>query len=244
MCQGVLRLDQPYKKPSASHISFNLCQQYQHCSCCNASHTVAIQRALQVSEAEPLSDDCYAVTAQLACRPCDPEVGMGQKDRICSRTCQKWFDRCRLDFFSYNVLSQSLEVCGTKAASAVCSQANQLASNGYEFCTLAGLQVLHKDDNEANTDCFDGSKPPVYDSCLQQTKRTSTQAQTTGSPVAVPNLQLFWVLAAGATLILLYRQVKHVGRRLSAHRAVDSSTAPAKSGNSQYFRGQGRRLRD
>lgn len=237
-----MRLDQPYKKPSNSQLPFSLCDQYQHCSCCNASHTIAIQRSLQVTEAEPLSEECYAMMAQIACRPCDPEVGMGRKERVCSSTCQKWFNRCRHDFFSYNMLSQSLEVCGAKAASAVCSQANQLAADGFEFCTLAGLHVLHKDNPQANTDCFDGTKPPLYDSCLKQERRTAVPPQSTNSRVMVP--KLFWVLATGFILFLLYRQVKHVVRRVSSRRTSAPSTTTSVTNHAQYFSGKGRRLRD
>ena len=236
-----MRLDQPYKKPSNSPLPFSLCDQYQHCSCCNASHTIAIQRTLHVTEAEPLSEECYAMMAQIACRPCDPEVGMGQKERACSRTCQKWFNRCRHDFFSYNMLSQSLEACGTKAASAVCSQANQLAADGFEFCTLAGLHVLHKDDPQANTGCFDGTTPPPYDSCLKQERRTASPAQN-NSKLVIP--KLFWMLATGFVVFLLYRQIKHVVRRLSIQRtSVPSRTSPV-ANRTQYFSGKGRKLRD
>jgi hypothetical protein len=46
------------------------------CSCCNASHAMALQRSSRViAEDEDLSTDCKLGLLRLACRVCDPEVG-------------------------------------------------------------------------------------------------------------------------------------------------------------------------
>lgn len=236
--QGILKLDQPYKKPSKSALSFSLCQQYQRCSCCNASHALAIHRSLQSTDAEPMSDGCYAITAQMACRSCDPEVGMGLKDRVCTHTCQNWLNACQHDYFSYNAMSQSLEPCGTGAASAVCSQASQLARNGVEFCSMAGLHAFHEDHAEANIDCFDGSNVPLYDSCNKQPQKTAARTPATSSQLAVP--RLFWLFAVMVVSFFLYIQVKRIVFRMSSQH--NAPKGPPIKEKSPYFRGKGRRL--
>lgn len=233
MHQGMLRLDQPYKKPTKSALPFSLCQQYQQCTCCNASHVLAIHRSLQVVDSEPMSDACYAMTAQLACRPCDPEVGMGLKERVCLQTCQNWLHACHDDYFSYNGLSQALEPCGTKAASAVCSQARQLADDGMQFCTMAGLHVSQEAEN-----CFDGSAVPMYDSCVQPRRQSAVRTSVGDRQLAVPKLG--WLLAVAGVLFLLYVQVRRVLFRLSSQ--GEASKRPAVQSRSPYFRGKGRKL--
>ncbi|KAL0033050.1 hypothetical protein WJX77_012366 [Trebouxia sp. C0004] len=42
--QGMLKLDKPFPPPLYSEITFLFCEQYQQCSCCNASHVVALEK--------------------------------------------------------------------------------------------------------------------------------------------------------------------------------------------------------
>jgi hypothetical protein len=53
-----------------------VCFKQYGCSCCNASHAIALQRSSRViAEDQDLSTDCKLGLLRLACRVCDPEVG-------------------------------------------------------------------------------------------------------------------------------------------------------------------------
>jgi len=236
--QGLLKLDKPVPPPSYSEITFPFCEQYQQCSCCNASHVVALERSLQTHDAERLSSSCQAMTAQLACRICDPEVGTGQKQRLCASTCQKWYSRCQHDYFSYSTFSQHLVPCGTRQASAVCSTAQELADNAESFCQQAGYEVQGVAPAATDADCFDGTSPSnsQYASCAVRTHRTQYQTKS-GSSISV--LYVCFVLSGLVALLL-------IGFRIASMSMKHFANAPANppSQHSESFPGKSRRLRE
>ncbi len=236
--QGLLKLDKPFPPPSYSEITFPFCEQYQQCSCCNASHVVALERSLLTYDTEPLSSSCEALTAQLACRICDPEVGTGQKQRLCASTCQKWYSRCQHDYFSYSTFSQHLVPCGTRQASAVCSTAQELADNAESFCQQAGYDIQDIAPADAESDCFDGTLLPTsqYASCAVRAQRTQYQSKS-GSSISV--LYLCFVSSALVALLLIGRRIASVIMRQLAN-----THAPSPTQHSESFPGKSRRLRD
>lgn len=172
------------------------------------------------------------MTAKLACRLCDPEVGVGHKSDICMQTCNTWYKHCQRDFFSYNALLQSLVPCGSKHALAVCSPVSLLASNGAELCALAGLQAVEQGGAEVS--CFHGSQPFQYASCAAPKKSAVVNAQP-GKQSLTPGM--FWVLLVCCSLVLLYRQRGQLQGFLSSQQAAGRSPA-------HTFQGRGRTLND
>ncbi|DBA66916.1 TPA: hypothetical protein ACH3X2_002035 [Trebouxia sp. C0005] len=238
--QGLLKLDRPFPPPSYSEITFPFCEQYQQCSCCNASHVVALERSLQTYDTEPLSSSCQAMTAQLACRICDPEVGTGQKQRVCASTCQKWYSRCQHDYFSHSTFSQHLVPCGTRQASAVCSTAQELADNAESFCQQAGYDTQGFAPADADSDCFDGTLPPnlQYASCAVWKQRTPhTHQSNSGSSISV--LYVCFVLSGVAALLLIGFRIASVSTKHLAN-----APAPPLAQHRGSFPGKSRRLRD
>lgn len=236
--QGLLKLDKPFPQPSYSDIAFPFCEQYQQCSCCNASHVVALERSLQTYDTEPLSSSCQSMTAQLACRICDPKVGTGQKQRVCASTCQKWYSQCQYDYFSYSTFSQHLVPCGTRQASAVCSTAQELADNAESFCQQAGYDIQGIASASADADCFDGTSPPTsqYASCAVRKQKTQHHS-TSGSSISV--LYVCFVLSALVVLLLTGFRMASVSPKHFAN-----APAPSLAQHSESFPGKSRRLRD
>lgn len=237
--QGFLKLDKPYEGPGHSEILFPYCEQHQQCSCCNASHVVAIGRSLQLYDIEPLSESCSTMTEQLACRICDPEVGTGLKQRVCARTCEKWFSRCRHDYFSFSTstFSQQLVPCGTRQASAVCSTAEEFADSGQSFCQQAGYDSLDGDAADANLDCFDGTVPALtaFGGCTARPQKKHHRSNPGRSSHA---LYYVCLLAASFAFVLIYRRIAFIIRKQF------SQPVPSTSKHQPRFQGRGRKLKD
>ncbi|CAL8464832.1 g4367 [Coccomyxa elongata] len=143
--------------PAPADLPF--CKQYSKCTCCKRKHAQAFGLRVQSSlDGASLSPECMEMTAMLACRLCDPEVGVGQKLAVCQGTCDAWYDQCSEDFFEYNSLSEHLMPCSD--SSLVCSHLKDLAVDGSDLCRKAGLTV-----QRAHKKCFDGSVPALLDSC-------------------------------------------------------------------------------
>ena len=238
LTQGLLKLDKPYKQPSNSDILFPFCEQYQHCSCCNASHVVAVSRTLAAQDSAPLSSGCQAMTAKLACSICDPEVGTGGKQRICANTCTQWYSQCQRDYFSYSTFLQQQVPCGTRQASAVCSTAEEFADDGQSFCQQAGYDTLSPDSPDANAECFDGSASSAlqFDSCRVQPQKQHTDNFASLGRLVRPVLYVLLITASCIALIVLSRRAYLLFVQL-----YTNLTARKQQG---AFSGKGRRLRD
>lgn len=232
--QGLLKLDRPYQRPSQSDILFPFCQQYQQCSCCNASHVLAVERNIQTQDSSTLSASCNTMTAQLACSICDPEVGTAQKQHVCTATCQQWFNRCRHDYFSYSPFSQHLVPCGTKQASDVCSQVSELAEDGQSFCQQAGYSVSDPDTTGSNDGCFDGKVPlsSKFASCIAPRQR---QQQKIRPGSRFPLLYFMVLMSAATALVLIYRRVAYI---MTTRQLGGTKT----NSDLRQFPGTGRRL--
>ncbi|BDA50426.1 hypothetical protein COCOBI_16-1020 [Coccomyxa sp. Obi] len=148
--------------PAPADLPF--CKQYSKCTCCKKKHAQVFGLRVQSSvDGASLSPECMEMTAMLACRLCDPEVGVGQKPAVCQGTCNAWYDQCSEDFFEYISLSEQLMPCSD--SSLVCSHLKDLAVDGSDLCRKAGLTV-----QRAHKKCFDGSVPALLDSCKAQRK--------------------------------------------------------------------------
>ncbi|GMH41698.1 hypothetical protein BSKO_09608 [Bryopsis sp. KO-2023] len=163
--QGMLHLDKPYQPPKRSIVDLPLCEKYQSCSCCNASHVLTIRKSLEVSvfENPDLLEDCKQSLKEIPCRVCDPEVGVGLKEKVCQSKCEHWFSSCRDHFFSYIQSTGRLSACRTDDNSPlICTQLNDLVSDGEEFCEAMGVKVAASSVEE---DCWDGSVIESYGLC-------------------------------------------------------------------------------
>lgn len=196
---------------------------------------VAVERGLQTPDSEALSAGCSAMTAQLACSICDPEVGTAQKQQVCTATCQRWYSRCQHDYFSFSPFSQHLVPCGTKQASDVCSQVAELAEDGQSFCQQAGYAVQDGDPSNTEVSCFDGTLPSSSDfaSCTAPLQRQQHKI-TPGS--SFPLLYFMILLSIATALVLIYRRIAFMVTRKQLHSQV--------SANQRTFPGKGRKLRD
>ena len=233
--QGLLKLDRPYPKPARSDILFPFCQQYQQCSCCNASHVVAIERSLQSPDSEVLSPGCSAMTAQLACSICDPDIGTSKRQQVCASTCQRWYSRCLNDYFSYSPFLQHLVPCGTRQASDICSQVAEMAEDGWDFCLQAGYKVTDAGSDASGVACFDGSKTDLsnFASCTAISQRLPIKVKP-GS--RFPLLYFMVLLSVATALVLVYRRITYIMTR----RQLFKSTASSQ----RHFPGKSRTLRD
>jgi len=138
--------------------ALTLCHQYKECTCCNISHTGLIQHNLEaVLDSGRVSPECAAVTTMMACRPCDPVVGVGMKQAVCASTCDRWYSACAQDFFSFTSISQRLKLCDDKEM--LCSPLALLVQGGSEMCTQAGYKVSLKGA------CFDGLPTSSHHLC-------------------------------------------------------------------------------
>ncbi|KAF6256704.1 hypothetical protein COO60DRAFT_83730 [Scenedesmus sp. NREL 46B-D3] len=114
------------------------CDKYK-CSCCNASHALAIQRSVQhLLLDEELGLSCKAGLVMLACRLCDPQVGVGNVTSVCQSTCDSVYEACSEDYFAFDESSGDITPCTSQLSSSlVCSQLQQIAPGGEEFCRAA-----------------------------------------------------------------------------------------------------------
>jgi len=157
--QGILRLDEPFPHPGPATVHLPFCGQYQSCTCCNASHAVAIRRSISgVLVDANMSANCRKLTAEIACRPCDPSVGVGMQSTVCKSFCGEWYRACRDDFFEFDPFSGVLIPASTTSQrSLVSGRLSVLASSGAEMCSMAGLQV----NAGEGALCWDGTKLPA-----------------------------------------------------------------------------------
>ncbi|PNH06803.1 30S ribosomal protein S17, chloroplastic [Tetrabaena socialis] len=137
------------------------------CSCCNRGHALAIYRALRAVADDPrFSRACLAWQTRLACRVCDPEVGVGLKPAVCRSACDEWLAACRDEYFTFEGAAASTSFLGGRllpcaspeALAAVrgagggggdgegsgpllCSRLGDVARDGEELCREAGFTV-------------------------------------------------------------------------------------------------------
>ncbi|KAG2496027.1 hypothetical protein HYH03_005949 [Edaphochlamys debaryana] len=103
--QEGLPLSQPY--PPAYFVPGGLpvCSQFT-CSCCNRTHALAVARALRSAAEDPgFPRACLAWQTRMACRVCDPEVGVGLKPTVCRSACDAWLSACASSYFSSSLLT-------------------------------------------------------------------------------------------------------------------------------------------
>ncbi|KIZ02645.1 hypothetical protein MNEG_5314 [Monoraphidium neglectum] len=151
LCQpGLIKLEEPRGPPARVQLPF--CKEFG-CSCCASRHALSIARAFsRTTDGGDTSDACVAALRLLACRPCDPEVGVGSKPAVCLQTCDATFDACREDFFTFSESSGSLAPCGSETAGAlVCSTLSQHVSGGRGYCEAMGWAVAEEQP------CYNGS---------------------------------------------------------------------------------------
>lgn len=114
--QGLLKLDPPYQQPAYQGAPLPFCQQHS-CSCCNASHTLAILRTVQPVLADTsFPPMCAKYLAELACMPCDPEVGVGRRSALCGGFCSQVYEACRC---VWRLLYRPLVITGCMSLSSI-----------------------------------------------------------------------------------------------------------------------------
>ncbi|KAJ6848230.1 uncharacterized protein M6B38_273275 [Iris pallida] len=118
-----------------------LCRVFRQSTCCDVSQTypalLLIRRLASTGEA---SQECLDLWELLECSICDPLVGVHPgPPRICASLCDKVLQACGTAYFSVDPKSQVLSPCGP--SDILCGRASEWASNGTEFCHLAGFAV-------------------------------------------------------------------------------------------------------
>uniref|UniRef100_A0A383WEW0 Folate receptor-like domain-containing protein n=1 Tax=Tetradesmus obliquus TaxID=3088 RepID=A0A383WEW0_TETOB len=180
--QGLLMLDEPHP-PYRVRLPF--CDKYR-CSCCNASHALAIQRSVAPLLAdEELGLACKAGLVALACRLCDPRVGVGNVTTVCESMCDRVYEACSEDYFAFDESSGLVTPCtGQQGGSLVCSQLQQVVPSGADFCRAAGYTPSESSSISSSSSssvgsvaCFDGS-PVAAEEC---TSAAPPQKQRGGS---------------------------------------------------------------
>ncbi|KAG2437532.1 hypothetical protein HYH02_011175 [Chlamydomonas schloesseri] len=206
--QEGLPLTQPYPPAYFQPTALPVCSQYT-CSCCNRTHALGIYRSLRPAmEDAGFSRACLAWQTRMACRVCDPEVGVGLKPMVCRDTCDAWLAACREEFYTFEPATPSafvgrMQPCANTAALGggggsagasdaaaassplLCSRLWDVARTGEELCREAGLDVAGPGDNAP---CFDGglfsggSAAYSTDMCVQPpaAARRRTQQQAGG----------------------------------------------------------------
>mmetsp|Transcript_7324 Transcript_7324/g.18166 ORF Transcript_7324/g.18166 Transcript_7324/m.18166 type:complete len:277 (-) Transcript_7324:161-991(-) len=178
--QGLLQPDQP-GPPQHTGGGLPVCPQYS-CSCCTRATVLSILRQLapglgtagEGSEGS-LSAKCADMTTLMACRVCDPEVGLGLKPTVCAATCGLWHRACASDYFTFDTRSGQMLACpagGPGPGNAPCVKVSDMAADGAQFCELAGLQVSESQP------CFDGTDPTP----LRRLPQGMCASPTAGSP--------------------------------------------------------------
>ncbi|KAK3282378.1 hypothetical protein CYMTET_9880 [Cymbomonas tetramitiformis] len=199
--QEGLQLDKAISPSRQNSLTF--CHQYKDCSCCNVSHTANIQRNLEhVLHGDEVSSSCKAFSSLMACRVCDPEVGVGLKWPLCESTCTEWFEACQLDYFAFTPISQRLQICdGTQV---LCSPLVHLASDGIDFCKKAGMPISKRQ-------CFTGRMRPNTNMCAgtseDSDKPSTAQASLIMVYLMVITCILVWILFCGPETL------RYFGRR-------------------------------
>ncbi|KAF5831966.1 hypothetical protein DUNSADRAFT_12330 [Dunaliella salina] len=129
-----------------------------------------------------LSGRCADMLTLMACRVCDPEVGVGMKPAVCHATCNAWYAACKQHYFSFEPLSGLLVGCpasgpgpGTALPSQeMCVRMQDTVANGAELCELAGLPVA---DPTPGTPCFNGADPQMPPGVCEPPLDPSTSKQ-------------------------------------------------------------------
>eukprot|EP00884_Botryococcus_braunii_P010735 jgi/Botrbrau1/19663/Bobra.0003s0027.1 len=206
--QDLLKLSKPFPLPMPVPGGLPFCEQYSTCTCCTAIHVAEIYRSIvAVLEDTLISARCREWTRLMACRVCDPEVGVGSKPATCLEACEGWYAACRNDFFEF--VEERLRPCSPKSQrSLVCSQLKELAGSGAGLCAAAGLPVA----TSAAVPCFDGTVPPALPACLEAGRRLPDRDRKAkpsgGKPLrssfswSAPSLELW--LVCGTALAAAY----------------------------------------
>ncbi|KAJ6796195.1 Uncharacterized protein M6B38_222395 [Iris pallida] len=138
-----------------------LCRVFRQSTCCDVSQTypalLLIRRLASVGEA---SQECLDLWELLECSICDPRVSTHPgPPKICASLCDRVLQACGNAYFSVDPKSQVLSPCGP--SDILCGRASEWASNGTEFCQLAGFAV-HPDGLIFNVGdepfCYGGKK--------------------------------------------------------------------------------------
>ena len=195
-----------------------------------APHKPQMNNCMAQAQAPRYTMPCRRWTEVVACRPCDPDVGTGQKPALCLSLCRQWFRSCRTSYFEQSRADSRLVPC--RAGALICSQAQELAGGAEEFCSDAGFAVQQK------SPCYDGSAPEPHESCrrpqspaLKHWRQSAQQRPPDGSGL-LDTVMKYFPLWGGLLTVLLGLRLLQRSRR----------TGP--SAGSARFPGQSRRLTD
>eukprot|EP00873_Tetraselmis_striata_P006548 jgi/Tetstr1/426812/TSEL_017027.t1 len=218
--QGLLKLDEPFQQPGRPAMALPFCNQYGACTCCNASHAVAIHRSVAgVLADESMAHGCRRLTGQIACRLCDPLVGVGRQGALCPALCRDWYAACAEEFFEFDPFSGLLVPAAAAAQrSLVSTRLSAVVSSGEEMCALAGLQV-------GEDGCWPGGAPgrPPPGLCAAK-PAASAAGRASGAPAEGGAFPHAWAvgaaLAAGAWLASRLRGLLARGPRIQRGRRL------------------------
>ena len=143
------------KPPVKRRRSLGPCAKFEKQTCCNSTAPTpadVLTKVKAVVEANDLSESCRNYFLDMACMKCDPRVGMGLTDGICSSFCKDWFRVCKDDFFIKHD-AMGLRPCSNQDV--VCAKLDTIVENATEFCAdWMGVPL-----SETRKACFDGSPP-------------------------------------------------------------------------------------
>eukprot|EP00891_Asterochloris_glomerata_P008816 jgi/Astpho2/8816/Aster-x1543 len=130
-------------------------------------------------------------TEVVACHPCDPDVGTGQKPALCRSLCRQWFRSCRTSYFEQSRADSRLVPC--RVGALICAQAQELSGGAEEFCSDAGFAV------QQQSPCYDGSVPEPHESCRRpQSPALTHRRQSAQQRAPGVALQLGQLAVAGS----------------------------------------------
>jgi len=234
--QGLLILDEPYRRPGNPALDLPFCSEHQRCTCCNASHAIAIQRQLSglIGDASTTSQ-CKSISKKMFCRVCDPQVGAGVKTSVCRTTCDSWYSSCQSSFFDFDVSSGLLIPSGEfPQRNLVSAQLTVLVENGTEMCVKSGVQV--SDDDES---CWNGRLTVPKkglcerkDHAASRRSKTKAKASSQAGP-AEETLNMVWTAmmmgSALAAVVYWYNwRIKDKWAALGRGQKVGSPQHPAR----------------
>jgi hypothetical protein len=114
------------------------CQEYRGKTCCNSSHTLAIQRRAVPYFSENVTSACRGFAVSLFCASCHPLVGSGQWSGVCGGTCFEWHRACIDSMFAMGS-SGLLVPCDDDAR--VCWRLGDVTTDGLDFCVRSGFRA-------------------------------------------------------------------------------------------------------
>lgn len=101
-----------------------------------------------------LSQSWYETTSKMFCSLCDGGIGTGALQGLCEPQCTAWYNACKHDYFTGDVITNELgagAITFWSQNSMLCSKLGDIYSEPADFCTQMGIP-----QNDDKAKCYDG----------------------------------------------------------------------------------------